>query len=89
MPSGLDGRFRVTGEFPDPGDDPEGGAAEVEVSGTVKRFDATRGFGFLGGDAGEGDALIHFSVPVSYTTLRAPTTPCPRVCRLMFGYQHS
>jgi cold shock protein len=32
------------------------------VSGAVKWFDATRGFGFLVGDSGEGDVLIHFSV---------------------------
>ncbi|MDH7638876.1 cold-shock protein [Sphingomonas oryzagri] len=37
-------------------------AAEVEVSGAIKWFDATRGFGFLVGDHGEGDVLIHFSV---------------------------
>jgi CspA family cold shock protein len=34
----------------------------VAVVGTVKWFDATRGFGFLVGDDGEGDVLIHFSV---------------------------
>lgn len=32
------------------------------VSGTVKWFDATRGFGFIVGDDGEGDVLVHFSV---------------------------
>ncbi len=37
-------------------------AGEVEVSGSIKWFDATRGFGFLVGDDGEGDVLIHFSV---------------------------
>ncbi|WP_454886847.1 cold-shock protein [Sphingomonas oryzagri] len=36
--------------------------SEVEVSGAIKWFDATRGFGFLVGDNGEGDVLIHFSV---------------------------
>lgn len=36
--------------------------ADIEVSGPVKWFDATRGFGFLVGDAGEGDVLVHFSV---------------------------
>lgn len=34
----------------------------VKVSGTVKWFDATRGFGFLIGDDGAGDVLVHFSV---------------------------
>lgn len=37
-------------------------SSEVEVTGAVKWFDATRGFGFLVGDNGEGDVLIHFSV---------------------------
>jgi len=32
------------------------------VSGSVKWFDATRGFGFITGDAEEGDVLIHFSL---------------------------
>lgn len=62
MPSGLDGPLRVTQEFSAFGENAEGGTAEVAVSGTVKWFDATRGFGFLVGDAGEGDVLIHFSV---------------------------
>ena len=35
---------------------------ELQVSGAVKWFDATRGFGFLVGDDGEGDVLVHFSV---------------------------
>ncbi len=38
------------------------GLAEIEVAGSIKWFDATRGFGFLVGDHGEGDVLIHFSV---------------------------
>lgn len=37
-------------------------ADAIEISGTVKWFDATRGFGFLVGDADEGDVLVHFSV---------------------------
>ncbi|MDO6416422.1 cold shock domain-containing protein [Sphingomonas sp. BIUV-7] len=36
--------------------------AAVCVSGSVKWFDGTRGFGFMIGDDGEGDILIHFSV---------------------------
>lgn len=31
-------------------------------SGTVKWFDATRGFGFVVADGGGGDVLIHFSI---------------------------
>ncbi|NIJ06542.1 CspA family cold shock protein [Sphingomonas vulcanisoli] len=31
------------------------------VSGSVKWFDGTRGFGFIVGDDGEGDVLVHFS----------------------------
>lgn len=34
----------------------------VRLSGAVKWFDATRGFGFLVSDEAEGDILIHFSV---------------------------
>jgi cold shock protein len=37
-------------------------APAVIASGSVKWFDATRGFGFIVGDAGEGDILLHFSV---------------------------
>jgi cold shock protein len=34
----------------------------IEVTGTVKWFDATRGFGFIVSDEADGDILIHFSV---------------------------
>jgi CspA family cold shock protein len=34
----------------------------LKVSGTMKWFDATRGFGFLVSDDVEGDVLVHFSV---------------------------
>jgi CspA family cold shock protein len=34
----------------------------VRVTGTMKWFDATRGFGFLVSDQIEGDVLVHFSV---------------------------
>lgn len=34
----------------------------VIVRGSVKWFDATRGFGFIVGDEDEGDILVHFSV---------------------------
>ena len=36
--------------------------ALFQVSGTVKWFDATRGFGFIVSEEVEGDILIHFSV---------------------------
>ena len=44
----------------DPGSSDDEGATVVR--GNVKWFDATRGFGFIVGDAGEGDVLVHFSV---------------------------
>jgi CspA family cold shock protein len=34
----------------------------LRISGTMKWFDATRGFGFLVSDQIEGDVLVHFSV---------------------------
>ena len=37
-------------------------APGLVIAGTVKWFDATRGFGFVVGDKDEGDVLIHFSV---------------------------
>jgi CspA family cold shock protein len=50
---------------PLPGGD-DGARAEEEgllkVTGSMKWFDATRGFGFLVSDDVEGDILIHFSV---------------------------
>lgn len=40
----------------------ENSGATAERRGTVKWFDATRGFGFMVADDGSGDVLIHFSV---------------------------
>jgi CspA family cold shock protein len=34
----------------------------LQITGTMKWFDATRGFGFLVSDEIEGDVLVHFSV---------------------------
>jgi CspA family cold shock protein len=44
--------------------DEEGEAApgEFAVTGRIKWFDATRGFGFLVSEQCEGDVLVHFSV---------------------------
>jgi CspA family cold shock protein len=42
-------------------DDADSTPAAV-ATGSVKWFDATRGFGFIVGDGGEGDILLHFSV---------------------------
>ena len=43
-------------------DDPSAAAELPAVTGRVKWFDATRGFGFLVCDGLEGDVLLHFSV---------------------------
>lgn len=40
----------------------EDGEGLRRVTGTVKWFDATRGFGFLVSDEMDGDILVHFSV---------------------------
>jgi CspA family cold shock protein len=42
----------------------DSGAEEglIPVTGTMKWFDATRGFGFMVSDEIEGDVLVHFSV---------------------------
>jgi CspA family cold shock protein len=36
--------------------------ALIKITGTMKWFDATRGFGFLVSDQAQGDILVHFSV---------------------------
>jgi cold shock protein len=56
------GGRRATQHITQIGDASDGDTSGVEVSGAIKWFDATRGFGFLVGDNGEGDVLIHFSV---------------------------
>lgn len=54
-------------------DDPHGGAgaadpprpedeALVKLTGVMKWFDATRGFGFLVSEQAKGDVLVHFSI---------------------------
>lgn len=57
--------FAVTDIFDAAGDVPGGAgdsASVVVAHGTVKWFDATRGFGFVIGDGDVGDILVHFSV---------------------------
>ena len=36
--------------------------ALIKLTGTMKWFDATRGFGFMVSDGAKGDVLVHFSV---------------------------
>ena len=50
------------GETVPPKADDGGGAALVKLTGAMKWFDATRGFGFLVSDQAKGDVLVHFSV---------------------------
>jgi CspA family cold shock protein len=49
---------------PDGADEPPRPEDEtlVKLTGTMKWFDATRGFGFLVSDQANGDILVHFSV---------------------------
>lgn len=49
---------------PDGADEPSRPEDEtlVRLTGTMKWFDATRGFGFLVSDEAKGDILVHFSV---------------------------
>ena len=45
------------------GEEPRAGEEGlIQVTGTMKWFDATRGFGFLVSDDIEGDILVHFTV---------------------------
>jgi CspA family cold shock protein len=48
---------RGEGEDPRPEDE-----ALIKLTGTMKWFDATRGFGFLVSEQVKGDVLVHFSV---------------------------
>ena len=54
------------GPLPAPADEAPSGALSDEalarITGAMKWFDATRGFGFLVSDDADGDVLVHFSV---------------------------
>jgi CspA family cold shock protein len=52
----------LSGSGSDLPSDGTGGEAMNRVTGSVKWFDATRGFGFLVSDEVDGDILVHFSV---------------------------
>lgn len=56
----------VVGYSPAPGESGASSVADesglIRVTGTIKWFDATRGFGFLVSDTVDGDVLVHFSV---------------------------
>lgn len=59
----------VVGPSPAPGESGDDARAHetseeglIRVTGSVKWFDATRGFGFVVSDEAAGDVLIHFSV---------------------------
>lgn len=39
-----------------------GGEGLIRITGTMKWFDATRGFGFLVSEEAKGDVLVHFSI---------------------------
>ena len=47
---------------PAPACEDQDGEALLQLTGAVKWFDATRGFGFIVSEDAEGDILIHFSV---------------------------
>lgn len=56
-------QFAEGGSDPAMESDESSGPAEMKpITGRVKWFDATRGFGFLVSDEVEGDILLHFSV---------------------------
>ena len=58
------GKFATDGVEAEASSDSErpGDEALVKLTGRMKWFDATRGFGFLVSDQAKGDILVHFSV---------------------------
>ena len=57
---GADDDRLAEGSSADAADDHDDGDG-IPISGRIKWFDATRGFGFLVSDQVEGDVLVHFS----------------------------
>ena len=47
---------------PGEGEGAPGEEGLLHITGTMKWFDATRGFGFLVSDDVQGDVLVHFSI---------------------------
>jgi cold shock protein len=62
----MTSRPEQAGDQPSPSGEAEAASADAEalvkLSGIVKWFDATRGFGFLVSEQAKGDILIHFSI---------------------------
>lgn len=62
----MNSRRETVAETALPADAASSAASEseglVKLTGSIKWFDATRGFGFLVSDQAKGDILIHFSV---------------------------
>jgi cold shock protein len=72
----TDGGERELGTMPDPSE-------EVEVVGTVKWFDAVKGFGFLHPSDNQGDILLHFSVLRDFGRRSLPEGASMRVAARM------
>jgi cold shock protein len=59
IPSGTDGAAMHSEAVPSAG---QADREDAPLLGRIKWFDCTKGFGFVTGQNGEGDILVHFSV---------------------------
>ncbi len=59
-------------DAPRPNSVTDDGEALVKLTGAMKWFDATRGFGFMVSDQAKGDVLVHFSVLKEYDRRSLP-----------------